>query len=155
MPIPKTILNALGSWKGTSTLNLTHLPEAERIRKSESTLNIKQEPHGQYARLSYVWEEDGPQYGDMIICGNEGEAEVTVGWSDSWHQNTSVMHLAGGIQEDGSVSVLGSYGSPQWGDWGWRIVFENATPDRFLLKMFNISPEGEEEWAVLGEYERA
>lgn len=145
MAIPTVVMDSLGQWVGNSKLNWR--PEGEPIvEESNSTLEISFDAHDAYATLRYSWEQDGkPQFGEMLICG------PSVGWCDTWHQSGSVMHLVG---EGDGLRVLGSYsweGSPPW---GWRIEITNPVPDRLLLTMTNICPDGEEEWAVRGEYSR-
>ena len=36
---------------------------------------------------------------------------------------------------------------------GWRITLQQDDNESFLITMFNISPDGEELWAVKGVYE--
>ena len=152
MATPKTLIDAEGKWYGESVLNLSHLPENERIRPSDSSLTIQVEPRQTYAKVDYVWNEDGPQSGALLICGQASSGIVTGAWADAWHQSSAAMHLTGDGME-GVVRLSGEYEPTGYPKWGWRLEFELAE-DKLLFRMFNISPEGEEEWAVRAEYSR-
>lgn len=79
--------------------------------------------------------------------------EVSFGWSDSWHQSGEVMLLRGTPKAEGVLSAQGSYRVEGHPEWHWRIELERGT-DQLILRMTNISPEGEEEWAVEAIYSR-
>lgn len=147
MAIADVIKNSKGKWIGPSKLQLVWSPDNIQLFDCESTLEITFGEHEKYATLRYEWAQEGePQFGEMLICGN------TVAWSDSWHQSGEVMLLKG--EGTTHVSVTGEY---QWQDnppWGWRIELSNPESDQLLLLMTNISPEGEEDWAVEANYHR-
>lgn len=153
MAIPETILNSVGTWRGTSTLNLPWPPGQEKVEDSESTLIIATDPHQKYAHLAYDWAEDGTaQYGHAIIAGSSDSGKVQMAWTDSWHLSSDVMRLVG-TGMSGAVNVLGEYEVEGYPAWGWRFTFEQEG-ENLTMKMFNISPEGEEVWAVSATYER-
>jgi hypothetical protein len=54
----------------------------------------------------------------------------------------------------GVVSLRGSYAAPPGPDWSWRIEIEAEGVSFLLVRMFNITPLGEEALAVLARYER-
>ena len=45
--------------------------------------------------------------------------------------------------------------APSSPDWGWRIELEVTELDEFEMRMYNISPQGEEELAVQARYDRS
>jgi hypothetical protein len=59
-----------------------------------------------------------------------------------------MMLLTGAHAGDGDVNVRGSYPAPERPDGGWRMTLEMPTPESLLLRMFNITPDGQEAWAV-------
>jgi hypothetical protein len=59
----------------------------------------------------------------------------------------AIMNFTGTCDEQGTVRVLGSYAAPPGPDWGWRIEIEPAAGS-WTLRMFNITPDGQEVLAV-------
>ena len=57
-------------------------------------------------------------------------------------------------EHEGLVSVHGTYGAGEGPDWGWRITVEADGPDAFVMRMFNITPDGEEAPAVEATFTR-
>lgn len=152
MATPKLFLDAIGTWTGESQLHLSWLPEDERIIKSSTSLKVESNPHNTYATLRYTWTHDGEDQQGLFVIAADESAIATAGWSDSWHQSSAVMALKG--EAKAVVNLKGSYSVEGHSDWGWRVQFsmEGAV---LVLEMFNISPEGEEEWAVRNTYHRA
>ena len=154
MPVPEPLLLALGHWTGTSRLHQSWLPEDQKIQESASTFSIVTDPKQTFATVDYTWSTDGvEQTGRMLVAGGESGA-VSAGWSDSWHQNGGVLALIGNGMT-GPVKVTGAYSAPEGPDWGWRIELDLTGPETFEMRMFTITPDGEEEWAVQGDYRRA
>lgn len=150
MAIPKTIKDAAGSWKGKSKLHLSWLPEAERITECDSTLHVDLDRNQEFATVTYVWSHEGKEHeGSILFCGSE-KSGMSAGFADSWHQNTGVLPMKSDKFE---ANVKGTYTYDKE-EWGWRIVVEVAG-ETLTLRMFNISPKGEEEWGVEGVYKRA
>ncbi len=116
---------------------------------------IELDPRETYASVRYTWAEGGePQTGHMLLCGSEKTGELSCGWSDSWHQSGEVMPLKGDGMADGPARVTGSYGGDEGPAWGWRIEFEQVG-EELAFRMVNITPDGEEDWAVQASYRRA
>lgn len=111
-----------------ATLSLAHVGEAHSLVK-------------------YTWDYEGePQVGTMLISIGEDNV-ATMGWTDSWHQGASVMLLTGTQTETG-ISVTGNYPAGEnEPDWSWRVTLDDLSTELKMM-MFNISPDGEEEWAV-------
>ena len=84
------------------------LPPDKRITASDSELHIDTDAHDAYATITYHWELEGKrQEGMMLVCKTDKSNAVEIGWVDSWHQRTGVMHLSGQVAPDGSVKVSG------------------------------------------------
>lgn len=154
MAIPKILKNASGEWRGTSKLHLSWLPKESNVQTSDSTVTVFPDQADSHVAIAYQWQHEGEQCGTFLLCGSDTSGIVTGGWTDSWHQNTAVMQLAGTGNEDDHVKLAGTYQVEGHPDWGWRIEFERPSEDTLVMKMFNVSPDGEEEWAVSAEYRR-
>jgi hypothetical protein len=141
-----------GEWKGTNRLNLSWLPDP--IRESASTAVVVPRAAGQALGIAYTWEYEGqPHEGLILICGAKDSSIVSATWTDSWHSAHTLMHCAGTVSENGAINVKGSYAVPDHPDWGWRTEIIPSS-DTFKYLMFNLTPEGEEEWAVETEFHR-
>jgi len=153
MAIPKSIRDAQGVWTGNSKLHLSWNQPPENILESFSNLSIALDPIGEFALVDYDWIYKGEmQHGQMLVAGNTESGEVSGGWADSWHQNTAVMALSG-TGMDGEINLKGEYAVEGHPNWGWRITLELAD-ESLMFWMYNVSPEGDEEWAVEGTYGR-
>jgi len=156
VPIPTHLRGRAGQYVGRSKLHLSWLPEDERIRESASELHVDYDRNEKYATITYTWEEDGnKEEGTLLVIGSESRNTVQMGWVDSWHQSADVLFAKGEGFESEAISATGTYPAPEGPDWSWRIGLEFPGDDELVLKMWNISPEGEEEWAVEARYKRA
>ena len=151
MATPKLLLDAVGTWSGNSELHLSWLPEGERVLKSNSTLRVQSDRHNAFAQLHYTWVHDGEEQDGSILIAADENGATTAGWSDSWHQSSAVMALNG--EARATVNLRGHYSVEGHPDWGWRIQL-SMSGSSVVLEMFNVSPEGAEEWAVRGTYQR-
>ena len=152
MPLPTALASATGHWDGNSRLHLSWLQDDQKIQEGPSLAQLEADLSGTFATLTYTWTYEGePQHGRMLVAGTE---PVTVAWADSWHQSARLLILTGATTDAG-FAVSGTYpagdGSP---DWGWRIEVSHSDKELRVL-MTNITPDGEEEWAVDGRYTRA
>lgn len=155
MAIPESIHKAVGLWHGKSKLNLPWLPPEKRVTESASRLHIETDNHVRLATITYDWHYDGKrEEGTLILCGSAKSKKMEMGWSDSWHQNSGVLHLKGQESESGAVKARGEYTVDGKEFWGWTIELA-ATADKLTLCMENVTPKGEAEWAVEATYTRA
>ncbi len=152
MATPKILNESLGHWAGTSELHLSWLPQGENILKSATALTITSDRHNTFATLRYTWTHEEEEQDGMLLISADGMGGCTAGWSDSWHQSRTVMPLSG--EAKAKINLKGFYKVEGHPDWSWRIqILLNGSA--LILEMFNVSPEGEEEWAVRGTYQRA
>lgn len=152
MPLPKDLLEAQGSWKGKSRLNLSWLPPEERIHESESTVEVDLGDQKAFATIAYTWHHEGQKHnGSILACVHEKEGLIEYAWLDSWHQGT-VMRLLGPIVEGSPLKASGSY---QYEDqvWGWTISL-SLSNGIFAIQMENVDLDGNPEWAVDARYSR-
>jgi hypothetical protein len=88
--------------------------------------------------VTYSWSHptDGPQEGVLLVASAEAGPPAVVGvWGDSWHQQPSLMTLAGTV-DGGRLELTGDYG----GSWQWIIGLSGTGADRLLLTMQNVVP---------------
>lgn len=153
MAIPTSLEGIAGLWSGHGQL---HMPfqevEAERLQSYPSTMDVTH--HGTYLALTYTWvlASGDQQQGTLLITAGD-EGVVTIGWTDSWHQNAAVMLLTGANDETG-ITTLGSYTYPGYDPFGWEISLRKRG-DELELEMVNIDPAGNREWAVRHRYRPA
>lgn len=153
MAIDQTLKGLTGNWSGTNRLNLPWLPEP--VVESASTATVTERVNGQCLEIAYTWEYEGkPQEGLIILDLSSDGSKAVAFWTDSWHSANVLMLCEGTAEENGRVNIKGSYSVPDHPDWGWRteIIPEG---DKFKYLMFNVTPEGEEQWAVETEFSRA
>ncbi|HEY0867567.1 MAG TPA: DUF1579 family protein [Fimbriimonas sp.] len=152
MAIDASLIKAEGSWTGTSRLFLPWLPEGEQIKVCDSTLKVQVAPESTYALVTYDWSIDGePQEGAMVVSANSN-GHHTAGWSDSWHQNSSVLFLLGTGKGTRMEAV---YSNDDEGSWTWSVELRFTQEEELNLFMTNIHPGGQEDWAVDASYRRA
>jgi len=86
-----------------------------------------------------------PIEGKMILGFDIPYQKFTSSWIDSFHMGTQIM-LSGGEATEKGFSILGTYGSPEYGEqlWGWRTELQIVDNNQIILSAYNISPEGEE-----------
>jgi hypothetical protein len=141
-----------GKWRGRNQLWLS--PEAPG-QESETDVEIRTIAQGQFSEIRYGWAfEDQPQEGRLILGLADGQESVKAVWFDTWHMRGQFMVCEGNAEEDGSVSVQGTYPAPPGPDWGWQITIQPGDGETFRLLMHNITPNGEKMLAVEAIYSR-
>ena len=153
MSIPSKLRSLVGAWSGRNILHMAWQPE-NPLHESKGVAAVSERVGGQFLEIAYTWVyDDKPREGVIILGGDNKTAAVNAFWTDSWHLAHQVMICEGKECEDGSVSVQGSYKVEGHPDWGWRTeIIPNG--DSFQYKMYNVSPEGEEDLAVEMEMRR-
>lgn len=145
MAISPALASLVGRWSGDNTVWLE--PGTDPLRSSASA-DVSLEAEGQALSMRYVWAEGGKaQSGVLLLVGDATLTAWAGAWTDSWHYANQLMDVRG-AGDGNSVSVRGSYAAPPGPDWGWRLVLEPGDADRCMLRMHNITPDGEEALAV-------
>lgn len=153
MSVPKTILEAKGSWFGTSKLHLSWMPKDKQVTESGSFFHVETDGRDKYATLTYSWHyEDRREEGTMIVAMDAKSKKVEIGWCDSWHQSTGVMFLTGEVTSDTSFKTKGNW-TAEGEVWGWTIELILIN-DQLKMKMEVITAKGEVDWAVDAVYAR-
>ena len=152
MRASKRFESLIGEWRGTSQLWLS--PEAE-AQESASTSSIALQGMGKFAAIEYTWSYEGDRQEGFLLLGSDQEGRVTRGaWIDSWHMGDEMMILDGSVRDDGVFSIRGIYAAPPGPDWGWKIELKSESADSFVITMYNITPEEQEQLAVRMSYTR-
>ncbi len=153
MSVPESLKNLVGHWSGKNRLWLS--PQ-NPVRESESTASVTLAARGRFMSIAYTWAFEGAAQEGLLLLGYDGcSGAVKAVWIDSWHMSDKFMHCAGGEIEGGAVSVRGSYSAPPGPDWGWRTVIQPVDGESFHFIMYNIAPDGGEEFAVEAAYSRS
>jgi hypothetical protein len=134
-----------GRWAGSSRLFFE-----EQQLDSPSTAEVRALGQGKFVALAYTWEHEGQPQDGLIVFATEGRAAT---WLDSWHMGDSVMQCEV-TREGDAVSLRGSYPAPPGPDWGWRIKIAHNDSE-LEIRMFNLSPDGQEWPAVAAVYGKA
>jgi hypothetical protein len=152
MSIPAMARELVGQWEGSSLLWLS--PEAPP-RRCGTTASVSFVAQGRFVTVAYTWEYEGkPQEGLLLLGMDKQERALEAIWIDSWHMADKMLVCRGDADGSGEISVLGSYAAPPGPDWGWRIALRSGAAGEFQIRMYNISPGGEEEPAVEASYTR-
>ena len=151
MAIPEQLAALVGSWKGTNRLNLPFTPDP--IFESPSNGIVRKRANGACLEIEYDWVYEGERREGFIVIsvGKGGDASAV--WTDGWHSKDVLMTCEGRVTGAGGVDLKGNYRVEGHPDWGWRTEIVPGA-DSFKYLMFNVSPEGTEEWAVETEFTR-
>ncbi len=142
----------VGEWSGTKRLWFT--PD-EPAKESSSSASIFLAAGDACVVFRYMWAFDGkPQDGILLVRTHPEKSKLDMVWIDSLHTGGNFMEFHGEESSDGSISALGSYSAPQGPDWGWRIVLDLDAGPGIQIRMFNITPDGDEALAVEMSYTR-
>ncbi|MBV9789980.1 MAG: DUF1579 family protein [Chloroflexi bacterium] len=144
-------LSLAGAWTGNNRL---WLPPAIEPYESPTTATLSPVVGGKLVQLAYTWSYEGDAQEGVLLIGHEPEnGAVTVVWADSWHMGNKFMLCQGQIEDD-RVVVRGSWSVESGPDWGWRIELGEEA-ETLIMRMYVITPTGEEALGVEGIYTRA
>jgi hypothetical protein len=139
----------VGSWAGPSDLWLEPDDDAER---SDGTANGHAVLGGSFVRFDYSWAFRGkPQEGSMLIGYEPKAKRYTITLIDSWHLSSASMRQVG--MTDEAIDVFGEYEVEGHPNWGWRTRID-IKDESVTVRMWNVSPEGNEDRAVEAVYRR-
>jgi hypothetical protein len=152
MSINQSLLNLPGQWSGPNRL---WLEPGTPVRISDTTAAIRLAAGERFLVIQYTWADEGkPQDGLLMVDIEDDETPRAASWIDSWHLTGAIMQFKVESAGDGILALHGSYPASEGPDWGWRIEIHPQSTDRFDLRMFNITPDGQEMLAVQAEYSR-
>lgn len=152
MSLPDQLALLAGEWLGVNRLWLT--PDAPEV-VSEAEADVALVAQGKFLAVQYTWVyADVIQEGLLLIGCDPESGAASAAWVDAWHNGDRMMPLQGQQNEDGSLTVEGTYPAESGPDWGWRITLQPVSADEFKLIMHNIPPGAEAIPAVQMSFER-
>jgi hypothetical protein len=153
MSVPENLSKLVGEWRGTNRLHLSWMAESPFISESKAIINFSAK--GIFLKIEYDWIYENSLQEGMILIGREKDSDLIKSfWIDSWHLSDKFMVSESKAKNGGAISVKGYYTVPDQPDWGWRTVIDSENADTFRIKMYNVSPDGEESLAVEADYKR-
>lgn len=154
MSVPAALEKLAGNWKGSNRLHTPWMPNA--LHESDSTAAVSLITGGKALLIQYTWAFDGNPEDGIMLISKESEASdgIVMIYTDSWHLGHVFMRCEGTVDADGNVNVKGHYAVPDNPDWGWRTEILPGD-DTFRFIVYNVTPEGEEDLAVEGDFTRA
>jgi hypothetical protein len=147
-----TLSRLVGRWTGNTQ---TWFEKEVLADESPMTATITLILDDRFISMDYVGSLGGkPFEGKMIWGFSLGTQQCECSWMDTFHMGTGMMYAAGTETERG-FTVLGSYGGADMPEpWGWRTELELISSDQFLIRAYNISPQGEEAKATETRFNR-
>ncbi len=130
------LANHQGAWSGTNKL---WFQDPDNAEESPGTLTVS----GNQVHVTWAFRGDD-QRGTLTL--EETEDTVQVHWVDSWHAGDGMDFTGEGFAD--AVDVFGTYPAGDGPDWGWRIVLDLGDTEQLVLRMYNITPDGDEMIAV-------
>lgn len=131
-----------GSWSGRSTTWFEPgAPGLEAPFNARAVMVMG----GRFLELRYDSALDGKDFSGVLVVGFEGARKLHVAtWMDEFHTGTAMMLLEGAPSGGTMPDMRGSWYA---GDekWGWRIAFAPEGKDRLTLRMWNVTPAGEDQ----------
>jgi hypothetical protein len=142
-----------GRWKGTAKTYLDPSnPEAAEIAPWDGAIEMLL--GGRYLRFAYVSHAMGqPIAGELTIAYEKGDRLFRMSWIDSFHTGAAILVSESKPVPEGAgaatITAFGTYfaseGQPRW---GWRTELDDQTDGALRIRMFNITPDGEESIGV-------
>ncbi len=142
-----------GRWSGEYKL---WLGPDEPVRVSQTAATLTSAAAGGFLVITYDWSDRGQPHDGVLLARVAGEpGPMDMVWVDSFHTMGGFMRFEGRGTNDGSLEGTTKWSAGSGPDWGWRINLRAVLPDRFTVRMYIATPDGEEAPAVETVYERS
>lgn len=130
-------------WSGSNAFRL--MPDDELAERRSSATSTMLHTGGKSWTLEYDWVHpaDGTQSGILLIGSAGDDGQVTVAWTDSWHQQPTLGVLLGRFV-DGTIEVEMDYAP----GWSWRIALRPGD-DELSMVMHNVMPDLPDGYVVM------
>jgi Protein of unknown function (DUF1579) len=142
------LLRLCRAWRGTAK---TYMDPTHQQPPLEAPWDGRIAPilGGRFVRFTYRTQlEDKPIAGELLIAYESGEKLYRTAWVDSFHTGTAIL-ASQGDDGGGAIEVLGRWFAGEGaGHWGWRTVIDDSAADALVIRMFNISPDGQQDLGV-------
>jgi hypothetical protein len=129
------------AWAGESKL---WLDSTQPPVTSEVTARIALVANGNAASITYTWYFEDVTQAGILLVGVHEDGSVEASLLDSFHTSDGFMVSKGNVLEGQKLDVLASYAAPPGPDWGWRTEIEKLSDAAWRVRMFNITPSGDE-----------
>lgn len=142
-----------GDWEGRFRLWFEPGPPAE---ESVQRGRIRLVGGGRFLLHEYEGRCGGePVEGVALWAYHLDNQAFECAWGESFGTGTSIMFSTGPVN-DGRFAALGSYRDSAGGGerWGWRTEVSQPDAQQLDIRMFNITPAGQEALAVEVNYRR-
>lgn len=142
MQIPPWLHSLSGTaWTGNSGL---WMDPTQAGFTSEATATVRLVANGVAAAIEYTWSFEGAKHEGILVAGANDDGTAEASWIDSFHMSDAFMVSKGRVEASGAINVLGAYAAPEGPDWGWRTVIEKLGDTAWCVRMYNITPDGDE-----------
>lgn len=136
----------IGNWDGTTRTWFEKdilADESPTMSKIVNLLNKR------FIRYEYRGTINGKNHEGLMVWGFDLDNNKCVcTWVDSFHMGTGILFSEGHATRNG-FSVTGQYNNLEWPEpWHWRTELEILNSDQFILRAFNIAPNGDETKAI-------
>jgi len=147
----------VGEWEGTAR---TWYEPGVLADTSPVRGTVRAVLDGRFVLHEYEGTLSGHEMKGVALHGHSlGEGRFETAWADSCHNGTRIMLSLGeegAAGDGGAASVLGSYPAPEGPPWGWRTEVDvSGTPERLVIRHYNVTPAGDEALGVELDYRRA
>lgn len=141
-----------GVWSGKN--QLWHPPDP--VQSSRAEAKVSSAARDGVVVITYSWQHAGQtEEGLLAIRTDPNPVDTDAVWFDSWHTCHKFMQFCREPDfQDHLLAVRGTYAVPSGPDWGWRILLHSDETDRFVIRMYNVTPDGGESLAVETAYVR-
>ena len=142
-----------GRWAGAAR---THLDpsDPEAFESAPWTGLVEILLGGRFVRFSYESHALGqPLAGELTLAYETGDGRLRMSWIDSLHTSPAILvSESARIAPDASVVPLVAHGTYFAGEgqprWGWRTQLDDRTDGTLGIRMFNVTPDGDESLGV-------
>ncbi len=140
------LLSLIGTWDGRTR---TWFEKDVLADESATSSKIIALLNKRFIRYEYRGVINGKTHEGLMVWGFDlGNNKCVCSWIDSFHMGTGIMFSEGEETSNG-FSVTGQYSNSEMLEpWGWRTELEIINSDQFILRAYNISPNGEEAKAI-------
>ena len=142
-----------GRWTGTAkTYADPSNPEAAEVAPWDGAIEMVL--GGRFLRFTYVSRAMGqPIAGELTVAYEKGDRRFRMSWIDSLHTSPAILVSEGKpLSESGAALAISAFGTYFAGEgqprWGWRTELDDQTDGALRIRMFNVTPDGEESIGV-------
>ena len=145
------LANLAGRWEG---ITRTWFEPGVLSDESPCKGTIQPAGKGRFALFEYDgFLDEQPLEGLLLIGFNTLAQRFECAWMDTFHMDNGIMFSTGQAHPE-KFSVLGHYDVPNNPPWGWRTEITIQDSDHLTIRMYNISPGGEEALGVETQFSR-